>query len=668
MATATKLLSHSASTPQLSKVSMVTSPALSPRTLFRHDSDLLNTIPDPRAPSPASNYSRNGSTDSGHHPDLSDEVAQLSAKLVTAINHQTNLDDNLQHTQHELESAREHITRLEAAAKVHEEQLGTMVKKDEAEATEARLRRELAEEKKQRIFMEKEKKRIEGELESLTSALFEEANTMVAAARKETEACERRNEQLKQQLADTDILLASQQEQLQDLKAVVEKISSERDENDSAANNSTAPSTPGPNSAEKMSKIFEAANLSPYVGNSDEITPEHPLRFSHLIHPVLRDDLTAFREFKDLLKTAKSVSSPPSRVGSGNYGSLKVLGFGGSKDSSTPNSAVTQQSNGSSTSLPFSNAATHHSPVGSTSPRLSDLPPLKENVFYKRALAEDIEPTLRLDQAPGISWMARRNVINCMTTGSFTVEPHPPVKKFRGPVYACAMCGENRVGEQYARRYRFRLSENEDAQRYPLCDYCLGRVRSACDYISFIRMVRDGHWRAETDEEIKAAWEESVRLRERMFWAKIGGGVVPAFLPLRDSEISPTKDVERKSEESRADSIVKPDSPKKEDPFRSETNEKRVSIGSTQLEPISKRTTFSNDIGKNEDFLNVTIGEDVSPLTPTSARNTSSLTKMVTDTNEKATVEVAEVSDSLTPVKPKEKDSKLEITIPGSFD
>lgn len=41
-------------------------------------------------------------------------------------------------------------------------------------------------------------------------------------------------------------------------------------------------------------------------------------------------------------------------------------------------------------------------------------------------------------------------------------------------------------------------------------------------------MLRDGHWRTECEEDEKGAWEEATRLRERMFWARLGGGVVPA--------------------------------------------------------------------------------------------------------------------------------------------
>jgi hypothetical protein len=61
-------------------------------------------------------------------------------------------------------------------------------------------------------------------------------------------------------------------------------------------------------------------------------------------------------------------------------------------------------------------------------------------------------------------------------------------------------------------------------------------------------MVRDGHWRTIGEEGERGAWEESVRLREGMFWARIGGGVVPAFIQARDSPRSSSTE-ERPSDE-----------------------------------------------------------------------------------------------------------------------
>lgn len=409
---------------------------------------------------------------------------------------------------------------------------------------------------------------------------------MVASARKETEASDKRSEQLKGQLGDAEVLQHSLQEQLQDLKSVVEKMSQQNEDNDTLPT-TTAPSTPGITPADKMTKLFEAINLTPNTPGTDEICPDHPLHFSHLIHPVLRSDLVAFSEFQEMLKIS-SRSAPASRASSGNYGSLTVLGLGSLTNSST-------------TSLPSKSPTS----AGNNSPRESinaaaGMPNLKDEKFYKRALTEDIEPTLRLDIAPGLSWMARRTVLSSITAGSLVVEPSPATTSmFRTPVFPCSLCGESRKGDQYARKFRFKPADTEESQRYPLCDWCLGRVRATCDYIGFLRMVAAGHWRAETEDEKKSTWEESVKLRERMFWTRIGGGVVPSFIPLRDGPRSPTftkEKEQRNSEESivsfeprdiSIDGPVADKEPRKseDDPFQSkETDtEKRISIGNTVI-------------------------------------------------------------------------------------
>lgn len=365
---------------------------------------------------------------------------------------------------------------------------------------------------------------------------------MVAAARKETEASDRRVENFKNQLKDADALLASHQDQLRDLKEVMAVITSQSDDKEATATNthsSTAPSTPAIGPADRSSRGSDRASLSPNTPQDEDVEPAHPLHFTHLISPVLRSDVDAYNEFQELLKTAKThLSAPNSRAASGNYGGLNVMGLGSLNISTASLSLQPQQTNSSDTSLPKS--------VNSANKETGTiLPALKEIKFYKRALTEDIEPTLRLDNAPGLSWLARRTVLNSMTAGALTIEPQPPYARYRGPVFACSLCGENRVSkvmnkdgtDPYARKHRFRTSDEKDAQRYPLCDFCLGRVRSCCDYIGFLRLCRDGHWRAENGEEEKSAWEESVRLRERMFWARIGGGVVPASIHSKDGSV-----------------------------------------------------------------------------------------------------------------------------------
>jgi len=149
-----------------------------PDSQLHSPSEGMSTLPDPRSPSISSDQSSRTGSSSPHHPDLSSEVANLSNKLINAINHQTNLDDSLAATRHELESARERIRQLEARAQEHAEMIGNgiLVKKADVDHQTVSLMARLSEERMQRSVAEKDKKLIEQELEGLTEVLFEEAN------------------------------------------------------------------------------------------------------------------------------------------------------------------------------------------------------------------------------------------------------------------------------------------------------------------------------------------------------------------------------------------------------------------------------------------------------------------------------------------------------------
>jgi hypothetical protein len=304
---------------------------------------------------------------------------------------------------------------------------------------------------------------------------------------------------------------------------------------------------------------------------------------------------------------------------------------------------------------------------------------LKDEKFYKRALAEDIEPTLRLDIAPGLSWMARRTVINSISAGSLVVEPNPPsTSRFRSPVFPCSLCGEARKGDPYDRKYRFKPADTEESQRYPLCDWCLGRIRATCDYIGFLRMVAAGHWRAETEDEKKGAWEESVRLRERMFWTRVGGGVVPSFIPLRDSPRSPTFangtqqiDEARQSEES--EMVLEPvdisvdgpvaDRKSEDDPFQSKDDDqvkRPVSIGNTIISSDRDSTqTLTLDEEKK-------IEEQAEEQLQNEVRKSMEVKKTALDKPQLQRQRSSSCSAPALTVR--KKDERLSLQIPGAFD
>ncbi|KAL9126585.1 MAG: hypothetical protein Q9217_004377 [Psora testacea] len=377
---------------------------------------------------------------------------------------------------------------------------------------------------------------------------------MVSAARKdarrEREAVERRNEQLQAQLNDAELLLASHQEQLAELKQAMQDMSEQRNDLETVTNSSTAPSTPALEIPEHLNKLVDALHLSPPTSGREDIPPAPPTNFTYLISPILRTDVQAYDDFHALLDISRR-SGPPSRVTSGSYGALSGLGLSALGKSDQAQISSRMPSNGSTSSLSASNTyqsspSTPHPPPSSNSSISSrenpaNCTPLKETTFYKRVLTEDIEPTLRLDTAPGLSWLARRSVIGSMGEGRLIVEPMPPTTKLFHP--PCSLCGEQGQTERQARTHRFRTNESDTAQRYPLCEYCLNRVRSTCDFVGFLRMVKDGHWRTDGQQAEAIAWEESVRLRERMFWSRIGGGVVPAFLRAKpESPRSSTED------------------------------------------------------------------------------------------------------------------------------
>ena len=496
---------------------------------------------------------------------------------------------------------------------------------------------------------------------------------MVAAARKEQEATEKRNEQLRGQLKDADNLLVSHQEQLVELKTVLQNMPADRNDQETSTNVSSVPNSPALQTGENINRIYDAFHLLPT--ESQEIPPAPPTSFTHLISPVLRTDLQSYEDFLALMQLSRS-SAPPSRVSSGSYAGLNVMGLANltNRDSHASSNVP---SNASTTS--FSTAATNNgSPVTPITPASAnssvssrDAPsptlPLKETKFYKRALAEDIEPTLRLDTAPGLSWLARRTVVSSMSEGSLVVEPMPASAKTY--IFSCALCGEHRKGPEFLRTHRFRTSESDNAQRYPLCNYCLNRVRASCDFLGFLRMVKDGHWRTNGILAEKAAWEESVRLRERMFWARMGGGVIPAFLDTRNS---PRESVEDGQEPANVSAVIDDDvlnakdvSPREnEDPFRSD--EKRVSIGNTVITRKSSR--YEDDEDDWETAKKAAIFDDSPPTSQTSEDQAAKQLRVSLQESLRIEPVLAPASgkEYLTPSSPN-SERRLSIAIPGAF-
>jgi hypothetical protein len=171
---------------------------------------------------------------------------------------------------------------------------------------------------------------------------------------------------------------------------------------------------------------------------------------------------------------------------------------------------------------------------GSFSPNPDSKGPvhLRDTRFYKRILVEDIEPTLRLDLSPTLSWLNRRSVLAALGDSSLIVEPIAEASlKLYGKYTPCALCGENRKQNENPRTHAMRVREGEGATKWSVCKLCLEKVRGVGDLVAYVRMVREGVVKVGDQKDEEDAWEELVRLRERLFWARMAGGVVPAFIP-----------------------------------------------------------------------------------------------------------------------------------------
>ena len=494
----------------------------------------FRTINDPRTAS-TSDLSRTGST-SSKPGDANDEMTVLSDKLVSAIEHNSSLEEKVAETRRELEASRARISRLEAETKEHEERKsnGEYLTAQDAEELKRKANAEVEEERKQKTIVLQEKRGIEAELENLTVSLFDEANKMVATANEQRAIAEKKNQQLRDQIKDGEAVITSQTEQLAELKILMQQINTDYRKDLDSPRASLAPSSPGVGRADSdLARLLEAMNLSPVSPGHGDIPPSPATSLTHLIRPSCRTDIPAYDDFKALLATSyprsHNPSHAPSRAGSGSYGGI-ATGLGLVSNNSNPNLANTMKGSEPATSKLAQ--APYIPGQFSPNPEPKGPTPLKDARFFKRILSEDVEPTLRLDLSPTISWLNRRSIIAALADSTLIVEPIPEAsQRLYGKYTSCAMCGDSRKAGENPRTHAMRVREGEGATKWSICCLCLEKVRGVCDLIAYIRMIREGIVKCGDTKEEEEAWEELVRMRERLFWARMAGGVVPAFLP-----------------------------------------------------------------------------------------------------------------------------------------
>lgn len=398
---------------------------------------------------------------------VSIQVSSLSTQLIESIDKQSKLEEQLHHAMKVISGQKESLLVHE----VTDKELRDAKAQLEMNRTQIdEYKKNLTAEKAARKKAEDDVDRLNKEVEDLTASLFDEANKMVADARKETHSIEVKNAKLIEQLHEKDNLLDTLSIQLKNLKKVLYNLDSE--------SSSIAPTNKTSGSSDNVTSSNVSIEKTITTTNSvnEYNLPSNCAVFSPIL-PSLRYDLTLYNEFLKFIAVLPLCSS------------IKET--------------------------------TSHSKL------------------LKRLVHDEIQPILRLDNASGLGWFVRRNLMSLMIEGLVVVEPLSGINEtyrvgyssprlgdstvlqgekdsdshlYNYPVNSppiaiqapCAFCSESRNDIlEHGRLYVLRTQQkNEDgtietASEFPLCHYCLLKIRQTCEIFAFLRTLKSGVWNLE---------------------------------------------------------------------------------------------------------------------------------------------------------------------------
>jgi hypothetical protein len=160
--------------------------------------------------------------------DLVSQVTELNNKLVKSYDRVSDLEDDLHVSSSSLRSSSVKISQLELERSQHLSALNTglLVEKSHVTSELTRLMEKATEEAARRGQAESAQAAIEKDLDDVSAALFDQANTMVAEARLERARSDRKAEDAERSLRETEDAVRLMQQQLQALQG--EKETAER--------------------------------------------------------------------------------------------------------------------------------------------------------------------------------------------------------------------------------------------------------------------------------------------------------------------------------------------------------------------------------------------------------------------------------------------------------
>ncbi|KAJ1030134.1 hypothetical protein NDA16_001046 [Ustilago loliicola] len=410
--------------------------------------------------------------------DLTNQVTGLNEKLVKSFNRIADLEDDYSDAQERIRNMSAKIKELEKERAEHLDALNTglLVEKAHVSSEMQRMMDRVIEETAQRGKAESDKSKIEAELDELSSSLFSEANKMVAVERLSRARAEEKSRNMEERLKDTEGIMLEQQKVLADLQRQVEKLqisgSGSRKDGDDGASMITV---------ESESVSFHRLKTSALARSISQRTATRERKHKPSVDPAadarLIINIVPYQEFRSFiayLRKLRKQLAPFYTYPLPHGGRDSVSGI------PTPRTAspAPQQATGASapTNSIITASSAYSQGIGSafvtSSPfaiagvsRHRDYPTLPSNVenlvslpsqlslpFIKRSQEEDVEPCLRLDFAPGLNWLSRRQANTAILDGNLVIEPifsgsktidEDAIRRENAhlPPAACAMCG-----------------------------------------------------------------------------------------------------------------------------------------------------------------------------------------------------------------------------------
>lgn len=308
-------------------------------------------------------------------------------------------------------------------------------RQDHVQGEMQRLMTKVVEETQNRQTAVQAHSALENEVENLTSNLFAEANKMVAFERLARARAEDKTRSVEEAGTSMQALLEDVQVGLRDTVTKLEKRDAEVAElkRRLAQHGEIVPDDPAERDGDRGDEGDLGGSLIFSDGQHLDVTPasapvaarelsQAPIP-SQFASPRLLTSALPYHEFLTFITYLRqlrvtTLARPPDPPSSFGHAALSTRSF-----SSDP---------------PPSHSSSPLAPAQLLAPHLLLSSHLSQP-FLKRCVEEDSDPALRLDLAPGLGFLSRRNVANAVVDGTLLIEPLSTGQDL--PSDKCSLCG-----------------------------------------------------------------------------------------------------------------------------------------------------------------------------------------------------------------------------------